>query len=301
MKKISVALLFVFGWYAGLHANGTYQITRREYADAWKKTAIEQMNAHKIPASITLAQGILESGSGNSKLAREGNNHFGIKCHGWTGKTMLLDDDKPNECFRVYESATESYTDHSLFLKKYKRYESLFLLPSTDYKAWAKGLKEAGYATSPTYANMLIEIIEELALHELDVQQSTELSQSVLAHQTITTAQHTVHYNTLKVKYIIAKAGDTYYRISREFGVSLWQLYRYNDFAAKKDCLAAGDIVYLHPKRSKGKEKFVRLDDAMTLREFSQRKGLKLDKLMKRNKVERPDDILPKGEKIILR
>lgn len=119
------------------------------------------MVTHGIPASITLAQGILESRDGNSRLAKEGNNHFGIKCHSdWEGKRIYEDDDQRNECFREYRNARESFDDHSDFLKK-KRYSSLFELDITDFKGWAKGLKECGYATSPEYAKLLIRIIEE--------------------------------------------------------------------------------------------------------------------------------------------
>jgi flagellum-specific peptidoglycan hydrolase FlgJ len=143
-------------------------ISRSEYITSWKLVAIEQMKLHGIPASITMAQGILESGNGNSKLAKEGKNHFGIKCHSWEGEKMYLDDDAKDECFRVYVDAKDSYLDHSDFLKKYKRYEFLFSYKSTDYKNWAKGLKDAGYATNPSYAESLIKLIEDEKLFELD-------------------------------------------------------------------------------------------------------------------------------------
>lgn len=140
-----------------------------DYIDQYKDAAMTEMVKYKIPASITLAQGILESGSGKSKLARQGNNHFGIKCHSdWTGKSMRMDDDAPNECFRVYKDAAESYRDHSKFLKNSQRYASLFELKITDYKGWAKGLKKAGYATLPTYANVLISYIETYDLTQYD-------------------------------------------------------------------------------------------------------------------------------------
>src|SRR5688572_16373698 len=131
--------------------------TTEDYIDMWKATAIEQMYEHKIPASITLAQGILESANGNSRLARLANNHFGIKCHeNWTGGTLYHDDDEENECFRSYPNPSESYKDHSLFLTTRSRYASLFTLSITDYKGWANGLKAAGYATNPKYGPLLI-------------------------------------------------------------------------------------------------------------------------------------------------
>ena len=140
-----------------------------DYIDRYKDIAMTEMVKYKIPASITLAQGILESGNGKSKLATKGNNHFGIKCHNdWKGKTMRQDDDAPQECFRVYKNAEESYNDHSKFLKNSPRYASLFKLEITDYKGWAKGLKKAGYATSPVYANALINLIEDYDLQQYD-------------------------------------------------------------------------------------------------------------------------------------
>lgn len=143
------------------------QMTQKEYVDLWSNVAVEQMTLHRIPASITLAQGLLESGNGNSPLAVEGNNHFGIKCSNWTGETIHVDDDIKNECFRKYPSATDSYVDHSIFLKK-ARYSKLFTLKIDDYKGWAEGLKAAGYATHPQYASKLIDLIERLKLNEYD-------------------------------------------------------------------------------------------------------------------------------------
>lgn len=133
----------------------------QDYINTYTKIAIEQEKQYGIPACITLAQGILESGSGRSRLATEANNHFGIKCHNdWKGKKIYKDDDKKNECFRVYDNAEQSYIDHSLFLVGKKRYADLFKLKITDYKGWAKGLKQAGYATNPKYPQLLIDIIE---------------------------------------------------------------------------------------------------------------------------------------------
>lgn len=151
---------------SGLRSQSLNKATS-DYIDKYKAIAQEQERLYKIPACITLAQGILESGSGTSRLAVEANNHFGIKCHrDWEGEKFYKDDDKKNECFRVYASAEESYTDHSLFLKK-KRYADLFELDIKDYKAWAKGLKRAGYATNPDYPQLLINLIEMYGLADL--------------------------------------------------------------------------------------------------------------------------------------
>src|SRR5690554_5416321 len=150
-------------------AQSAKRISRAEYISMYKDDAIREMHRSGVPASITLAQGILESGDGNSALARKANNHFGIKCHGdWKGKTYYQDDDEKDECFRKYKSVLESFRDHSEFLKK-PRYAFLFELKPTDYKGWAKGLKKAGYATNPRYPQLLIKIIEENNLHQYDL------------------------------------------------------------------------------------------------------------------------------------
>ena len=149
-------------------------MTRNEYIDKYKDEAIYQMKKYKIPASITLAQGILESGDGNSELAKKSNNHFGIKCHSdWKGERVYHDDDKKDECFRKYNKVRDSYDDHSEFLLR-PRYAALFEYALTDYKSWAKGLKKAGYATNPNYAKHLIKIIEENELHKLDDEVAVE-------------------------------------------------------------------------------------------------------------------------------
>lgn len=164
-KSISIALLLVFA--IGVCAQSVNQTTL-QYIETYRQIALEQEKEYAVPAAITLAQGILESASGTSTLAKEANNHFGIKCHGdWTGETFFKDDDKKNECFRSYPSVEQSFEDHSRFLKK-KRYADLFKLDITDYKGWAKGLKQAGYATNPDYPQLLINIIELYGLDKLD-------------------------------------------------------------------------------------------------------------------------------------
>jgi len=280
------------------------QLSKKEYIDLWRTTAVQQMIQYKIPASITLAQGILESASGNSELATKGNNHFGIKCHDWTGESMFLDDDQKGECFRVYKSAEESYIDHSKFLKDRKRYSALFTYETNDYKSWAKGLSEAGYATNPEYPKLLTDIIEDLKLHELDVIGTPNNENSPLLASTkeeISETKHSVLVHENKVKYIVAKKGDTFYRISKEFGLGLWQLYKYNDFGPRKDVLVEGDIVYIQPKRNKGKLEDIKLDKSMSLRELSQICAVRLDALKKLNENSSEDQVLAKGEKVTLR
>ncbi|RFC54828.1 glucosaminidase domain-containing protein [Brumimicrobium aurantiacum] len=250
-----------------------------DYIQKWKDVAMNQMLSHGIPASITLSQGILESGFGNSTLAVEANNHFGIKCHDWKGKTIYKDDDKKNECFRKYDNAAQSYEDHSKFLTSRSRYASLFELEITDYKAWAHGLKDAGYATNPKYPKRLIDLIERYNLDQYDVlatsdwivennQNEIENKETPTGSEIKTTTQETtnvaevtaqrkVYKNNNRTKYVIAGKNDTFYLIAKEFGYSLRQMNRWNDFPPHKDVLKEGDKVYIMRKRKKIKSDVV--------------------------------------------
>lgn len=289
-------------------ANGTKKYTLEEYVETWKSTAVSQMIQFKIPASITMAQGILESGNGNSLLAQQANNHFGIKCHDWTGEKMYIDDDKKNECFRSYSSADESFADHSKFLTGRTRYASLFTLSITDYEAWAKGLKEAGYATNPKYPDLLIDLIKRLKLDDLD-KLGTEtanptdlLTKNSASKSEAKQVTRTVLVHKNNVKYVVAKKGDTFYRISKELGISLWQLYRYNDFGDKKDVLVEGDLIYIQPKRRKSKSTPVfAVETPITLRQIAQLEGVKLESLIDKNNISSPDEVLSKGQKVTLK
>ena len=280
-------------------------ISKEEYVETWKVIAVQHMVDFKIPASITLAQGIIESGSGNSDLAKKGNNHFGIKCHEWTGEKMYMDDDAKGECFRVYSSADESFADHSKFLTSKSRYSKLFLFESTDYKSWAQGLKDAGYATNPKYPQMLIEVIENLKLYQLDGLNSVVSTNSpeLLASEKTIEGSHSVYTHKNKVNYVVAKKGDTFYKIAKEFNLGLWQLYKYNDFGQRKDVLEVGDIIYLQPKRkhSKSKEDNYVLTETKTLRQVSQEEAIKLESLEKLNETVSPDEKIAKGQKVKLR
>lgn len=265
------------------------------YLENYREIAVQQMNKYGIPASITLAQGMLESGYGESALAKKSNNHFGIKCHSdWTGATTYAHDDKPNECFRVYASVADSYEDHSLFLTNNKRYASLFLLDKKDYKGWAEGLKSAGYATSPTYATLLISLIEESSLQNLD-EQSIAL---VSTHSNGLAIQ--LHEN--KVRYVKAEKGDTYYKIAQRVGVTLKQLKHYNESFKGKDVLKEGDKVYIDPRRLRSKvKKSITLTKSMSLREIAQEEAIKLKPLMRRNPGFTADEQLPRRKEIRLR
>lgn len=294
--------------------SGSKKITKTEYVEQWKGVAIEQMMMHDIPASITLAQGILESGSGNSDLAVKANNHFGIKCHDWQGKKMYKDDDTKNECFRVYKTADESYIDHSEFLKKGKRYAFLFDYKSTDYKSWAKGLKQAGYATNPKYPDLLIGIIEDLNLSQYDrfSEVETRKQPSIVVDrkedktekQTIMRSNtHQVNTHENGVKYVVAKKGDTFYTIATEFGLKLSQLYRYNDFDKHKDVLVPGDIVYIRPKKRAHifKKEEVLIESEISLNELSQSYALNKKSLMRLNNITDDETIIASGRRVTLR
>jgi flagellum-specific peptidoglycan hydrolase FlgJ len=166
MRKAYLSLLFIVLFQSAFSIDDV-STDRTKYIERWKDVAMKQMKLHGIPASITLAQGILESRNGQSELTQKSNNHFGIKCHSWKGKKVYADDDKKNECFRKYKNANQSFEDHSQFLLR-KRYASLFELKKSDYKGWARGLRKAGYATDPAYAKLLIKLIEQNELTQYD-------------------------------------------------------------------------------------------------------------------------------------
>jgi len=264
--------------------------SRKEYIERWKDEAIAQMNQTGIPASITLAQGILESADGNSPLARYANNHFGIKCHNdWKGETFIQDDDRSNECFRKYENAEESFRDHSLFLTTRSNYSKLFDLSSTDYKGWAHGLKSAGYATNPQYAYRLIQIIEENDLSEYDRERTfayKETKPEIKPVVSVGFKKHEVKVHDNHIRFIIAKEGDTPYKIAKEFEMGLWQIYKYNDLSTNEK-IKTGDVVYLQPKRNKAKFEFHTVENGDTMKKISQKYGVKLKKLYKRNHLKR--------------
>jgi LysM repeat protein len=240
------------------------------------------MLKYHIPASITLAQGVLESGAGKSELATRANNHFGIKCNGWTGRKSYHDDDEMNECFRAYDNVYESYRDHSVFLTTSKRYSSLFELKLTDYKGWAKGLKACGYATSPTYANKLIEIIQLYKLYQYDTAKDYDKFQT----QQVKSGDNRQIYAFNKNYYLKARRGDTFRSIAQEVGISYRKLAKYNE-RDKNDVLEEGEIVWLKkkqnkaPKNYKGRLHYVKNGESMY--SISQLYGIKLKKLYKLN------------------
>ena len=283
------------------------QSVQEEYINKYCQIAVEEMGRTGVPASITLAQGILESGSGTSQLSIKGNNHFGIKCHSdWTGGKMYVDDDAKNECFRMYHNASESFRDHSDFLRNNQRYASLFKLDVKDYKGWANGLKKAGYATSPTYATRLIEIIESYNLAQYDSGTfvpasvtTTVVSVAENAGSSTVDKSPTRYYtsNSFELsmseyslgtnnntQYIVLKYSMDIAVLSRKLGMAPWELPKYNDLP-KKYTIQAGEIIYLKPKRNKAEKKNTVhvVERGETMRDISQKYAVKINKLYKMN------------------
>lgn len=253
------------------------------YIKKYRELAVEEMKKYHIPASITLAQGLLESGAGQSALARKSNNHFGIKCGSdWYGKTVSHDDDARGECFRAYKHPKDSYEDHSKFLAGRPRYASLFKLNITDYKGWARGLKKAGYATNPRYADQLIGIIELYELYKYDDKNYLKwIKKNPNPHQT---------YIANDLLYIVVRAGDSWKSISQEFDISQKKLRKYNDLY-KGYALQVGDILYLEKKNKKAdKEHIVHvLRAGESMYSISQKYGIRLKNLYKLNKMDEDD------------
>ena len=293
MKNKILTLIFLFASLF-VQAQRTNQAFW-SYIDKYKGWAIEQMNQYGIPASITLAQGLLESNAGRSTLATQANNHFGIKVgSSWTGPYVLRDDDARNEKFRKYKSARESYVDHSKFLQG-KRYQGLYKLSKTDYKGWARGLKAAGYATNPNYADALIRTIEMYNLNQFDTGKYRSNTKNTTAASVTTTSEfwqrHTV-YKGNKNYFIIVEVGDDMATISKETGISLRKLYKYNDLPLDY-APTAGDIIYMEKKRNCASREFRKkpihiVEANQSLHDIAQLYGIRLESLCKLNKWEEP-------------
>ena len=205
-----------------LHQKATGNTAIERYVSLYKEVAIEEMGTYGIPASITLAQGILESGNGNSDLTRRSNNHFGIKCHDWVGERVYHDDDRRKECFRKYDNPNYSYRDHSLFLRNRSRYNQLFKLSIEDYKGWARGLKAAGYATDPRYPKKLIALIENNELYKYD-------KEAIKRFEGLKNGSKANHVEEQNAEIYIVKKGDTLYSISKRYGLSVDALKQQNN------------------------------------------------------------------------
>jgi len=293
----------------------TYEQTVRQYIGKYKDIAILEMMVYRIPASITLAQGILESNAGTSPLATKANNHFGIKCHKeWQGKTFTKDDETKHECFRKYENPIESFRDHSFFLTQRDRYKPLFNLDISDYKGWAYGLKAAGYATNTKYPDELIKTIETYELFRYDVVDYSLTFEDSIRNSidTLSLTNKLVQVEVVQdgpgfrkiltnngLNYIIAHKDDNIKSLAKEFGLSMRQLYEYNDMK-KGTTLISGQIVYLENKRRKGAAAFHIVKKGETMYMISQKNGIQLKILYKKNKM-KPGQALRPGKKLVLR
>ena len=301
---------------------GQQRMTRQEYIDKYKDAAIQYMKTHGIPASITLAQGCLESADGNSDLAVKANNHFGIKCHNdWKGPTYYKKGDDPGKsCYRKYRNASESFKDHSDFLRYGQRYAFLFDLEITDYKGWSHGLKKAGYATDPKYAQKLIKIIEDYRLYSFDRELSAKAEENrnilppspneIMKVMELNPARTSLLYKYSRnrtiyqrngVPYILAGDMDTYESLAEEYNLFTKELLRYNDLKNPVD-LVPGTVVYLQRKKAKA-QKHMEIHiavDGDTYYDIAQKYGVRMKKLFKYNDY-RDGDILHTGDEIFLR
>lgn len=301
--------LFIFGFVTTLSAQKDAQV--KDYIARYKEIAVREMKEHGVPASITIAQGIHESAAGTSVLAKNSNNHFGIKCHkGWEGKTYRHDDDAPQECFRVYENPEESFVDHSLFLKSRKWYAELFDLDIKDYKSWAHGLKKSGYATNPKYAYVLIDLIERFELNKLD--EGVNFEQTDTKKRIAETKKEEIEVNEQPKQRTCANEisinNTRAYLISSENSIekicscgniTLSQALLFND-ASTSHVFKNSEIVYVEPKKTKSDYELFVPEEQMTYRDISQRFGLQLSSLLRYN-----DDPIKKiadiGERINLK
>ena len=256
------------------------------YIEKYKDLAITEQERHAIPASITMAQALLESSAGVSRLATIGNNHFGIKCgKDWTGDVMHHDDDQLGECFRKYKKPIESFEDHSLFLKR-QRYAFLFQYDITDYKAWANGLSRAGYATDPTYPEKLIKIIETYDLAKLDTKAKVEEPAEDAPNYEQLWGYIEIENNGVRCVRVITK--DKLSNVAKAFKMSEKKLLYYNDLMANMDVLEAGDYVYLWFKKNRADSRFEThtVEAGESMHSISQLYGIKLKKLYKLNDLE---------------
>jgi uncharacterized protein YifE (UPF0438 family) len=325
MKIFTLLVFTLFLIINTLHAQKLTADDYKAYIKKYKDIAVNEMRQYRIPASITLAQGMIESGCGKSLLALESNNHFGIKCHKeWTGEKYFYDDDEKNECFRKYTNIADSYRDHSLFLTTRPRYASLFLLPPNDYVAWAKGLKQAGYATNPEYATILIRAIETHQLYIFDDTlktipiptekevvkvQEEEIKNQGTKQKAVVSQKGNILFNgqynfpkpdnydymytsdagrkvytNNEVPFVFAKEGDSWFSIAKEFNIYSFQVYKQNDLG-EKDPITNGQMIYLEPKKKKNSAKTYITKTGDSMYSIAQEKCIRLKNLFKYNNM----------------
>ena len=324
-----VLLIIMLLWYVSVFAQNKSKAAL-DYIDKYKNVAMREMQEYKIPASITLAQGLLESGNGNSELAKKSNNHFGIKCHkDWKGKRTYHDDDAKEECFRVYKTPEDSYRDHSIFLSQGQRYAFLFDLKITDYKGWAKGLKKAGYATLPVYANVLIKLIEDYNLTQYDQmvvkgkfkynknkeKKTKDESQKTKVNNDIVYTPYKIDDSEVVdktnderyirenngVKFIYAREGESVYELADILEIYDYQIIKYNNLG-KRRTLKDKEIIYIEPKKNKAmrRYKYHTIQKGETLSHVSRLYAVKLKSIFKMNDMDE-NTVLHVGDNIRLR
>ncbi|MDR1887015.1 MAG: glucosaminidase domain-containing protein [Prevotellaceae bacterium] len=300
MRGIIIVLFVCLG------TNIFAQDAKNQYIDKFKNLAVAQMKKSGVPASIILGQACLESGYGKSSLATEGKNHFGIKCHNsWNGAKMYLNDDLVGECFRKYKTDEDSFADHSDFLRYNKRYASLFDLKPTDYKSWAYGLKKAGYATNPKYAESLIKVIEDNKLYlydqNVDIQIPSPIVLEKIEFENFVIQLNRKIYTRNDVKYIIANEGDSFESIADEFKLTKRQLLKYNDLDRKAQ-ICAGQELYIKSKKKRSDSNFpIHIaQEGDTMHRISQRYAVKLKSLYRYNQM-KSGDMPEEGQEIFMR
>ncbi len=294
MKKV-LFLLSLIGAVWNFASAQTMHKAYLDYIVKYSDIAVEQQKLHKIPASIKLAQGLLESAAGHGQLAQNSNNHFGVKCSNWTGDKVYADDDAKGERFRKYKSVRESFEDHSLFLVNRSRYSALFKLEPTDYRGWAHGLKAAGYATDPNYARKLIKLIEDYDLHKFDIGKQADMRIADSKSNEETYTWETASVTTLKghqlyrnngVKCVFSEAGDTYASIANEFEIYEKKILQYNDLKVTRE-LEPRTVVYLAPKKNRAAAEFPShvVKDGESMYRIAQKYGIKVKALYDLNKL----------------
>lgn len=314
MKRIIP--LFLLAYCCISATSGTNAQKADAYIGKYSDIAVSQMRQKGIPASITLAQGLLESGYGEGYLAVKANNHFGIKCHSdWKGESVRMDDDLKNECFRKYPTPEDSFYDHSDFLRYKSRYAFLFELEITDYKSWAYGLKAAGYATDPKYPEKLIVLIEKYNLSRFDTPEDSmeavpspgmlEQPERYTGEGRKGTYPVSPSREILKINgipFVYARSGETFSSIANQYDMFSSELLRYNDVKSDRQ-LQTGDVVYLRRKASKaakGLEKHI-CQQGDNLYGIAQKYGIRLKALMRLNSITDPNHILREDDTIVLR
>jgi LysM repeat protein len=320
MKKFAILLSLIALVSSYSFAQDEPRLTAEQYIAQFKEAAIADMKKTGVPASITMAQGMFESDYGNSSLAKVAKNHFGVKCHkDWGGDTYYMDDDAPNECFRKYSSVEESYDDHSNFLRTRDRYKFLFDLQIEDYKGWAKGLKQAGYATNPAYADKLIEIIERYNLQVLDqggtplpIADNKEEKHKEKKKEVVNEDNKPIKVKiTPRVKvlnglatinnipFVYVEKSDSYLKIAKQYNLELWQILEYNE-AEKNDILHIGDIVFVKPKKGRAEVETYTVREGETMYDIAQAYGVRQKKLYQMNNIV-PGTALTPGQELKMR